>query len=100
MSWKRVCSPISSYSIFDFTRCYGHREAYDMPREVTERFEASAVSKLAKNSLKDPLLKKEYARVKKSIKEGMHPMVYESSLPANYHLNVETGDAAIYNEDG
>jgi hypothetical protein len=53
---------------------YGHREAYDMPREVRERFEASAVSKLAKNSLKDPILKKEYARIKKSIKEGIHPI--------------------------
>ena len=39
----------SAYSLLDSTKCYGHREAYDMPREVTERFEASAVSKLAKN---------------------------------------------------
>ena len=64
----------SADSLLDSTKCYGHREAYDMPREVTERFEASAVSKLAKNSLKDPLLKKEYARVKKSMKEGIHPI--------------------------
>jgi hypothetical protein len=71
---KNKCSTPSADSLLDSTKCYGHREAYDMPREVTERFEASAVSKLAKNSLKDPLLKKEYARVKKSMKEGIHPI--------------------------
>ena len=62
----------SSYSIFDSTRCYGLREAYDMPREVTERFEVSAVSKLAKKSL--PGLKSEYERVKNDIKQGIHPV--------------------------
>ena len=70
---KKSSTP-SSYSIFDFTRCYGHREAYDMPREVTERFEASAVSKLANSSLKTPALKTEYERVKNTIKEGIHPV--------------------------
>jgi len=28
------------------------------------------------------------------------PMVYKTSLPADYYLDVVTGDAAIYNEDG
>jgi len=76
VEWKKEnkCSTPSADSLLDSTKCYGHREAYDMPREVTERFEASAVSKLVKNSLKDPLLKKEYARVKKSMKEGIHPI--------------------------
>jgi len=27
-------------------------------------------------------------------------MVYKTSLPADYYLDVVTGDAAIYNEDG
>ena len=76
VEWKKEnkCSTLSADSLLDSTKCYGHREAYDMPREVTERFKASAVSKLAKNSLKNPLLKKEYARVKKSIKQGIHPI--------------------------
>ena len=73
VEWKKE-NKCSADSLLDSTKCYGHREASDIPREVTERFEASAVSKLAKNSLKDPLLKKEYARVKKSMKEGIHPI--------------------------
>ena len=70
---KKSSTP-SADSLLDSIKCYGHREAYDMPRSVIQRFESKAVSKLAKNSLKDPLLKKEYARVKKSIKQGIHPI--------------------------
>jgi hypothetical protein len=76
VEWKKEnkCSTLSADSLLDSTKCYGHREAYEMPREVRERFERSAVSKLAKNSLKDPGFKKEYARVQRSIKEGIHPI--------------------------
>ena len=71
---EKESSTPSAYSLLDSTKCYGHREAYDMPREVTEQFETSAVSKLAKSSLKTPGLKKEYGRVQKSIQKGIHPI--------------------------
>ena len=71
---KKEYSTPSAKFLLDSTKCYGHREAYEMPRSVTERFETSAVSKLAKTSLKNSQLKKEYARVKESIKEGIHPV--------------------------
>ncbi len=60
--------------LLDSTKCYGHREAYNMPRSLYERFESNAVSKLAKNSLKDPTMKKEYTRIKKSLNDGIHPV--------------------------
>lgn len=71
---ENKCSTPSADSLLDSTKCYGHREAYNIPREVTERFEASAVSKLVKHSLRNPRFKKEYARVQKSMKEGIHPI--------------------------
>jgi len=79
VEWKKEnkCSTPSADSLLDSTKYYGHRDAYDIPREVTERFEAPAVSKLAKNSLKTPLFKKEYDRVKNSIKQGIHPINVE-----------------------
>ena len=70
----RKSSTPSAYSIFDSTRCYANREAYNMPREVTERFESKAVRKLAKTSLKNPALKKEYASIQKRIEAGIHPV--------------------------
>ena len=45
-----------------------------MPRSVTEQFESKAVKKVAKTSLKNPLFKKEYARVKQEIEQGIHPI--------------------------
>lgn len=69
----------SSYSIFDSTRCYGLREAYDMPRSVSERFETNAVKNLAKISLKNPRLKKEYLEMKAQIEQGVHPVNLSNS---------------------
>lgn len=60
--------------LLDSTKCYGHREAYNMPRSVSENFETKAVKKLSKISLKNPRLKKEYKAVKDLLKEGVHPV--------------------------
>lgn len=64
----------SADHLLDTTKCYGHREAYNMPRSVSERFETNAVKNLAKTSLKNPLVKKEYSIVKNLIKKGVHPI--------------------------
>lgn len=58
----------------DSTKCYGHREAYNMPHSVSENFEIKAVKKLYKASLKNPRLKKKYKAVKDLLKEGVHPV--------------------------
>lgn len=60
--------------LLDSTKCYGHREAYDMPRSVSENFETKAIKKLYKLSLKNPNLKKEYKDVKDLLKKGIHPV--------------------------
>ena len=60
--------------LLDSTKCYGHREAYNMPRSVSENLETKAVKKLYKISLKNPRLKKEYKAVKDLLKEGVHPV--------------------------
>jgi len=60
--------------LLDSTKCYGHREAYNMPRSVSENLETKAVKKLYKTSLKNPRLKKEYKAVKDLLKEGVHPV--------------------------
>jgi len=60
VEWKKEnkCSTPSADYLLDSTKCYGHREAYNMPRSVSERFETNAVKNLAKTSLKNPRLKK------------------------------------------
>ena len=76
VEWKKEnkCSTPTAEHLLDPTKCYGHREAYNMPRSVTERFESNAVRKLAKNSLKNPNLKNEYKAVKDLLKKGIHPV--------------------------
>lgn len=61
-------------SLLDSTKCYGHREAYNMPRSVSENLETKAVKKLYNLSLKNPNLKKEYKDVKDLLKKGIHPV--------------------------
>ena len=58
----------------DSTKCYGHREASNMPRSVSENFETKAVKKLCKRSLQNPRIKKEYKAVKDLLKQGVHPI--------------------------
>ena len=60
--------------LLDSTKCYGHREAYDMPRSVSENFETKAVKKLCKASLKNPRMKNEYKAVKDLLEQGVHPI--------------------------
>ena len=55
---NKYSSPSLEY-LLDSTKCYGHREAYDMPRSVSENWETKAVKKLYKTSLKNPRFKKE-----------------------------------------
>lgn len=76
VEWKKEnkFSTLSVDSLLDSTKCYGHREAYNMPRTVSERFETNAVKNFAKTSLKNPRLKKEYRVVKDLLKEGVHPV--------------------------
>jgi len=71
---KNKYSTPSADSLLDSTKCYGHREAYNMPRSVSENWETKAVKKLYKTSLKNPRLKKEYKAVKDLLKEGVHPV--------------------------
>jgi hypothetical protein len=76
VEWKKEnkCSTPSADYLLDSTKCYGHREAYNLPRSVSEQFETNAVKNLAKTSLKNPRLKKEYIVVKDLLKEGVHPV--------------------------
>ena len=60
--------------LLDLTRCYAHREAFNMPRSVSENFQIKAVKKLSKTCLKNPRLQKEYQSVKKLLREGVHPV--------------------------
>lgn len=71
---ENKCSTPSAASLLDSTKFYGHREGYNLPRSVSERFETNAVKNLAKTSLKNPRLKKEYRVVKDLLKEGVHPV--------------------------
>ena len=71
---KNKYSSPSIEFLLDSTKCYGHREAYNMPRSVSERFETNAVKKLAKISLKNPRVKKEYLEIKAQIEQGVHPV--------------------------
>lgn len=71
---KNKYSTPSVEFLLDSTKCYGHREAYNTPRSYTERFDSNTAAKLAKNALKDPILKKEYAKIKNSLNEGIHPI--------------------------
>lgn len=64
----------SADSLLDSIKCYGHREGYNMPRSVSEKFETNAVKKLVKKSLKNPMLKKEYKLVKSQLEDGIHPV--------------------------
>ena len=76
VEWKKEnksSTPSADY-LLDSTKCYGHREAYNMPRSVSEQFETNAVKNLAKKSLKNPRLKKEYRIVKDQLKKGVHPV--------------------------
>jgi hypothetical protein len=58
----------------DSTKCYAHREAYNMPRSVSENFETKAVKKLYKASLKNLRVKQEYTAVKDLLEQGVHPI--------------------------
>lgn len=58
----------------DSTKCYGHREASNMPRSVSENFKTKAVKKVYETSLKNPKFQKEYKAVKDLFKEGVHPI--------------------------
>ena len=69
---NKYSSP-SIESLLDLTKCYAHREAFNMPRSVSESFQTKAVKKLSKTSLKNPRLQKEYKSVKNLIREGVHP---------------------------
>ena len=60
--------------LLDSTKCYGHREAYNTPRSVSERFVTNSVKNLAKISLKNPRVKKEYLEIKAQIEQGVHPV--------------------------
>jgi hypothetical protein len=71
---KNKYSSPSIESLLDSTKCYGHREAYNMPRSVSENLETKAVKKLYNLSLKNPKLKKEYKNVKDLLKKGIHPV--------------------------
>ena len=59
-------------SLLDSTRCYAHREALDMLRSVSERFQTKAVKKLSKTCLKNPRLQKEYKSVKDLLRKGVY----------------------------
>ena len=60
--------------LLDSTKWYGHREAYNMPRSVSENWGTKAVKKVYETSLKNPRFKKEYKAVKDLLKEGVHPV--------------------------
>ena len=70
---NRLCTP-SADCLFDTTKCYGHREGFNIPRSVSERFETNAVRKVARTALRDPLFKKEYEFVKSELEQGIHPV--------------------------
>ena len=71
---KNKYSSPSVESLLGLTKCYAHREAFNMPRSVSENFQTKAVKKLSKTSLKNPRLQKEYESVKTLLKEGVHPV--------------------------
>ena len=71
---KTKSSSPSIEFLLDSTKCYGHREAYNMPRSASERFETKAVKNLAKISLKNPRVNKEYLEIKAQIEQGVHPV--------------------------
>lgn len=71
---KPKYSSPSIESVLDLTKCYGHREAFNMPRSVVESFQTKAVKKLAKISLKNTRFQKEYESVKNLLREGVHPV--------------------------
>ena len=71
---KNKYSSPSIEFLLDSTKCYGHREAYNMPRSVSENLETKAVKKLYNLSLKNPNLKKEYKDVKDLLNKGIHPV--------------------------
>ena len=71
---KNKYSSLSIDSLLDSTKCYGHREGFNMPRSVSEKFETKSVKKLANKSLKDPRVKREYKSVKNQLEDGIHPV--------------------------
>ena len=71
---KHKFSTPSSEFLLDATKCYGHREGYNMPRSVSEKFEKKAVRKVAKTSLKNPRVKSEYKTVQGQLEDGIHPV--------------------------
>lgn len=72
--WKNKYSSPSLEFLLDSTKCYGHREAYNMPSSVSENLETKAVEKLYKASLKHSRFKKDYKVVKDLFKEGVYPI--------------------------
>lgn len=70
---NKISTPTPDF-LFDTTKCYGHREAFNMPRVVSEKFETNAAKKVAKMALKHPELKTEYASVKQEMELGTHPV--------------------------
>ena len=71
---KNKYSSPSIEFLLDSTKCYGHREAYNMPRSVSENLETKAVKKLYNLSLKNSKFKKEYKEVKELLNKGIHPV--------------------------
>jgi len=60
--------------LLDSIKCYGHREAYNMPGSVSEKWETTAVKKLYDKSLQNPRVKKKYEAVKDLLKKWVHPV--------------------------
>lgn len=54
---NKYSNPSIKY-LLDSTKCYDHREAYTMPRSVSENLEPKGVKKLYNRSLKNPKLKR------------------------------------------
>lgn len=70
---NKYTSPSADF-LLDSTKCYGHREAYNMPRSVSEKLETNAIRNLYKKSLKNSKVKKEYNAIKNKMEEGIHPV--------------------------
>ena len=78
---NKYSSPYIEF-LLDSTKCYGDREAYNMPRSVSENFETNAVKKLSKASLKNPIVKKPEGRYLVEVSDSSAEIV-EVSSPTN-----------------
>jgi len=66
---NKYSSPYVEF-LLNSIKCYGHREASNMPRSLSENFETKAVKKLYNLSLKNPNLKEKYKDVKDLLKSS------------------------------